>query len=280
MKKVRKEPTAPKPKKPAPARSRTPASAPESAPAGSQPRYLQIAGELKRAIADGSYPIGARLPTELELCEQFKISRFTAREAVRVLSVAGLVTRRPRVGTVVVALPDEARYMHDASSVNDLFQYAIDTQLRLVFIGKLALGKSLAKEFGVDAAGQEWIYAMGVRVTDSAVDDASRPPARAICITRIYLNPVLKGIETRLRERKSAVYALIEREYAMPIQRVEQELQGVVLDADDAANLGAQPGTPALRIIRRYFGENGQLLEVADNIHPSDRFSYRMHLRK
>lgn len=291
MKKVRKEPAPARPKKSAPARAAV--ELPDDAidlpndddaaagePAGGQPRYLQIASALKRAIVDGRYPIGARMPTELELCEQFRISRFTAREAVRVLSVAGLVTRRPRIGTVVVALPDAARYTHDASSVNDLFQYALDTQLRLVFVGKVALGKALAREFGVDAAGQEWIYAMGVRVADSAADDGLRTPGRAICITRLYLNPVLKGIETRLRERKSAVYALIEREYAMPIQRVEQELQGVVLDADDAANLGAAPGAPALRIIRRYFGENGQLLEVADNIHPSDRFSYRMRLRK
>ena len=72
----------------------------------SQPRYLQIAADLKQAIVSGRYPVGARLPTELELCEQFGISRFTAREAVRVLSSAGLVSRKQRVGTIVVALPD------------------------------------------------------------------------------------------------------------------------------------------------------------------------------
>jgi GntR family transcriptional regulator len=57
-------------------------------------------------------------------------------------------------------------------------------------------------------------------------------------------------------------------------------LQGVVLAADDAANLGCEPGAPALRIVRRYFSDDGQLVEVADNVHPSDRFSYRMELRK
>jgi hypothetical protein len=52
----------------------------------SQPIYQQIAGRLRAAIADGTYPVGARLPTELELCEQFGISRFTARGAVRLLA--------------------------------------------------------------------------------------------------------------------------------------------------------------------------------------------------
>jgi len=76
------------------------------------------------------------------------------------------------------------------------------------------------------------------------------------------------------------VYAIIEREFAVTIRRVEQDLQSVALDADDAANLGAAPGSPALLIVRRYFDDRGRLLEVAENIHPGDRFTYRMQLRK
>jgi DNA-binding GntR family transcriptional regulator len=239
-----------------------------------QPRYLQLARELKRAIVDGRYPVGSRLPTELELCGQFGTSRFTAREALRVLSTAGLVSRRQRVGTVVVALPDDARYTHDAASVPDLLQYAQDTQLRFVYIGKLALSRAQARELEAKA-GDEWVYAVGLRVTPSV-----EAPTRPICITRLYLNPLLKGIEGRLRGRKGAVYALIEAEYGIGIERVEQELQGVVLDADDAANLGARAGDPALRVVRRYYDQRGRLLEMAENVHPSDRFSYRMQLRK
>ncbi len=249
-----------------------------TAPADALPRYLQIAGELKRAIADGTYPIGARLPTELEMCEQFGISRFTAREAVRVLSVAGLISRKQRVGTVVLARPDEARFSLDVTSLPGLLQYAIETELRLLYVGRIQLSKAQAKDFEAEP-GTEWIYAVGLRI-DAAEAARSNGAARPICLSRIYLNPVLKGIETKLRERKGAIHALIEREYKRPIQRVEQELQGAVLDADDAANLGVEPGSAALRIVRRYYSDKGQLLEVGDNLHPSDRFSYRMQLRK
>ena len=242
---------------------------------GGQPRYLQVARELKRSIADGSYPVGARLPTELELCEQFGISRFTARAAVRILSSAGLVVRRQRVGTVVVATPDDARYSHDAASLRDLLQYAQDTELRLMYIGKVALTKAQAREFGVKP-GEEWTYAIGMRHEAKTNGNGDRP----FCLTRLYLNPALKGIETRLRARKTAVYALIENEYKIPIERVEQDFHAVVLDADDAANLGAQVGAPALRIVRRYYSDDGRLLELADNVHPSDRFTYQMQLRK
>lgn len=250
--------------------------APEPAPDDGQPRYLQIARDLERAIADGRIPVGGKLPTEAELCTQFGISRFTAREAIRVLATAGLVTRRQRVGTVVIATPDEARYTHDASRVSDLLQYATDTELRFVYIGRVALSKTQARELEA-TPGQEWVYAVGLRVAPGA--DGTLP-GRPICITRLYLNPLLKGIESQLRGRKGAVYALIEAGYGLGIERVDQELQGVLLDADDAANLGARAGDPALRIVRRYYDARGRLLEFAENVHPSDRFSYRMQLRK
>ena len=165
------------------------------------PRYLQIARELTAAIASGRYPVGSRLPTELELCEHFAISRFTAREAVRVLSSAGLVTRRQRVGTVVIATPDEARYTHAASSISDLFQYAQDTELRLVYIGKLALARERAQQFGAQV-GDEWTYAMGLR-TESALEPGKT--GRPICVTRLFLSPVLAGIDAKLRERKTGL---------------------------------------------------------------------------
>ncbi len=251
-------------------------------PAGeiSGPRYLQVARELTAAIAIGQYQVGDQLPTELELCKHFQISRFTAREAVRVLSSAGLITRRQRIGTVVIATPADARYTHAAASVGDLLQYAQDTELKLMFIGRVPLAKDKAMQFGA-AVGEEWVYAMGMRQESVLTSAKGQEKAgRPICITRLYLSPELGGIEARLRDRKTAVYAMIEREYGVVIQRVEQYLQSVALDAEDAANLGCAAGSPALLIVRRYFDDRGRLVEVAENMHPGDRFIYHMQLGK
>lgn len=242
-----------------------------------QPRYAQVARELRRAIATGVYPVGAHLPTEHQLCAQYQVSRFTAREAVRILAASGLVTRRPRIGTVVTATSEAGRYTHNATSVQDLLQYAQDTELRLVYIGKVAFSKAQAQEFGVEA-GVEWIYGMGVRMAGTLTEQAAGA-ARPICVTRLYLNPVLAGIESKLRGRRGAVHAMIEADYGVTISRVEQELQGVLLDAEDAGNLDAAPGVAGLRILRRYYSDKDELLEIADNVHASDRFSYKMQMR-
>lgn len=236
------------------------------------PRYMQVARQLTAAITDGRYPVGSQLPTEVEICNELSLSRFTAREAIRVLVDRGLVARRQRVGTIVVATPDDSRYTLALSSLRDLLQYAQHTDLVLSNVRREPLDIRRAAELGLPA-GESWIYATGIR-SDT---ETSLP----FCVTHLYINPRLKGIEAKLRKRKAAVYSLLEREYGMRIERVEQELQGVAFNAEDAARLGLPHGQHAgLRIIRRYFDASGRLLEVADNIHRSDRFNYRMQLSR
>ena len=60
----------------------------------SRPLYMQAALELKEEIVNGVYPVGALIPTEAELCKPFSVSRYTVREALRVLREEGLVSSR------------------------------------------------------------------------------------------------------------------------------------------------------------------------------------------
>ena len=67
------------------------------------PRYAQVASDLMERIAAGEYPIGSLLPKEVDLSAKYGISRHTMREALRRLDEAGLVSRRRRAGTEVLA---------------------------------------------------------------------------------------------------------------------------------------------------------------------------------
>lgn len=69
------------------------------------PRYRQIAGELERQITSGSLAPGAKLLTEQELQRRYQASRNTVRDAVRWLTIRGLVETRAGQGTFVVRPP-------------------------------------------------------------------------------------------------------------------------------------------------------------------------------
>lgn len=61
----------------------------------------QLTHKLGEDIVSGVYPIGMGMPSEAELCEQFKISRSATREAVKMLSAKGLISSRPKQGIKV-----------------------------------------------------------------------------------------------------------------------------------------------------------------------------------
>lgn len=61
--------------------------------------------KLGQAIMAGRYEVGASLPPEPVLCEEFGVSRTVVREAIKSLVAKGLLVTGPKLGTRV--LPDE-----------------------------------------------------------------------------------------------------------------------------------------------------------------------------
>ncbi|MEX2942942.1 FadR/GntR family transcriptional regulator [Serratia fonticola] len=63
--------------------------------------YL-LAEKLGQQILAGEYQAGSILPGEMDLAEQFGVSRTAVREAVKMLAAKGMLLPRPRIGTRVM----------------------------------------------------------------------------------------------------------------------------------------------------------------------------------
>lgn len=72
-------------------------------PEGELPPYDQLRRQLAAMIADGSLPVGSRLPTVRALAGQLGIAVNTVARSYRELEAAGLVETRGRGGTYVGA---------------------------------------------------------------------------------------------------------------------------------------------------------------------------------
>ncbi|MEJ7811718.1 MAG: GntR family transcriptional regulator [Gemmatimonadaceae bacterium] len=241
-------------------------AAPAKAGPARAPHYQRVADELIQRIATGRYPVGAFLPTEMELCRQFSISRHTVRESLRRLRDAGLVSRRRRVGTEVVARTPPARYRQPTNSIADLLQYAEETRIAVLEARRVHCSVPLAEllECGV---GDAWLRVKSVRASPGG-------DALPVCMTTAYVDARLPDIEPRVRRLTGPLSALLEREYGLRIARIEQSIQAVRLGKRQAALLRADEGSPALRAIRRYYDEGGALVELSNAVHPADRFTY------
>ncbi len=77
--------------------------------------WRQIAGQVQQAIGTGAYAPGARLPTEAELSQHFRVNRHTVRRALEELSRAGLVRVEQGRGSFVA---------------EDVIEYAVEPRTR------------------------------------------------------------------------------------------------------------------------------------------------------
>ncbi|MGW9029116.1 GntR family transcriptional regulator [Streptomyces sp. NPDC055722] len=70
------------------------------------PRWSQVYAVIADRIADGTYPPGERLPSLLELQQEFGIAVATGQKVLRQLRTDGLAVMFPGLGTFVAELPE------------------------------------------------------------------------------------------------------------------------------------------------------------------------------
>jgi DNA-binding GntR family transcriptional regulator len=236
-----------------------------------QHRYERIAQALGERIASGSVAIGDTLPTEADLCRKYRVSRYTAREALRQLRDAGLITRRPRAGSTVAAAQTHSAFSLALGSAEDLLRYATETRF-------LIQQRQTIRAAGADLAalecrrGQKWIKLSGIRVRPGV--------AMPVCLLTVYLNIALAGLEKQLPRSSGVIYPQVEKALGVRITWIGHRIEAALLDETQAERLRAKAGAPALRVRRSYYDANERLLELSDSLHAAERFAYEMRLSR
>lgn len=242
-----------------------------SKPIDGRPRYLQVCDALVAMIRQGSVAIGDMLPTELELCEQFGVSRHTAREALRRVEAMGLVERRRGSGTRVKAKFAPIVYNQFVDSLEGLLQYGKATRLVIQHAEIRAVPEELAEELGV-AAGVPIPHLTGIRF------QRDQDPPLALCYVELWVPAASREQVKALLDLARSERTLYELLDFMHLSRVSQTLSADAMDQNTAKILGADVGGPALVVIRRYYDLTERLILLTISTHPKDRFCYTAEL--
>ena len=234
-----------------------------------QPLYIRLALTLGTKIATGTYAIGELLPTEAELTESYGVSRYTVRQAIQHLRQQGLVSARKGVGTRVEARRADTSYSHSVNSLSELLQFAHETRLDLIGQEEIEARGALAEALGCRPR-KRWLRVEGIRRGDGA--------ELPICHSEVYLDAAYKAVASDQGSLRTALWSLIERRFGETVVEVDQQIEASILDAGQAAQLLASAGSPALKFTRRYYVTGRRLVELSINLHPADRFSYKMSI--
>lgn len=115
------------------------------------PYYYQVYNYLLNKIKKGDLKEGFQLPNELELCEEFKVSRTTIREALRELELNSYITRGRGQGTFISKKPVESWALQKVSSiVDELKEKGIKTETSILKQAVIKPDERIQKKLGIN----------------------------------------------------------------------------------------------------------------------------------
>jgi DNA-binding GntR family transcriptional regulator len=238
-----------------------------------KPRYVELADQLIEAIGNGTFAVGAALPSEMDLSTQYGVSRATVRSALQKVQDLGLISRRKRAGIRVEASKPRVAFEQSLSNVEDLMQFAVVTERRVQSIGEISASPALAAQLGVDV-GSRWLRVEMLRVDPSKAE-------QPICWTEVYLDPVVgAAIRRELRKNTGLICEMVEDRCGRAVQEVRQEIRAVGVPARVSEPLATAPDSHALEIVRHYVDQRGLMFEATISVFPADRFTYALRLTR
>ncbi|GBE22965.1 HTH-type transcriptional repressor YvoA [bacterium BMS3Bbin01] len=204
------------------------------------PRRLladQVRDDLLARIHDGSLTVGAKLPAEPKLCEEFGVSRATIREAVRSLAEAGYLHRVHGLGTYVAFRPRLRHSLgHNLSYTRLIQQAGLRPNRRVLGLERTKAGQEEATALGIGEA--EVVRIERIRSADD------RPVIYSVdTIPETYVPGVTdEGFG-------GSLYELFER-MGYEVAYGEATLAPVLADEQLAEHLQVDAGSPLLRIVQ------------------------------
>jgi DNA-binding GntR family transcriptional regulator len=221
------------------------------------PLWAQFRDALRLQILQGVLPIGAKLPSEAELGEQFGISRIVVREALADLVRNNLIYKIKGRGAFVSARE------RDEDFVSTVLGFSDEMERKGCSVRTQILTQELRAPTAQEAAS--------LGLTDDTQVVALKRLRSVDGELRLLVETVVPadlapGLHrTRLDDR--SLYDVLRRQYGLRLVRAERWIDAVLPDAATCELLNLPTPEPLLRIESIAYGANGRPLEHYRALH-------------
>ena len=228
--------------------------------------YFQLHQHLVDRIRAGEFGPSVPLPTEMELCEQYGVSRITVRRALDALANERLISRRRGVRTFVVEPPVKSVAL--TGSLDEALSYSGNLSLKLLSTEEVRPSPLVEQALGL-GPGERVLRLEAIAASEGepfAHAEYFLPAAVSALFADTDLQahvPMLRTIEQRLGRR---------------ITSANQTVEPVIADRAVADYLGVKPRAPLLKVVRTYFtAEDTPVKTDIIRYHP-ERYRYTVQL--
>lgn len=233
------------------------------------PFYYQIAQSLREMIedADADPQQGEiALPSELELCDIFKVTRGTVRHALQVLEREGLIYRERGRGTFVKRRRVQLDLTRLCSTTQDMKNRGWVPGTKLFSVKCMPPRPHVQRELGIAEDDKVWeVYRL--RLANG----------EAISLQWAYIPcDMTPGINEY--DLSGSLYYALKNGYGIELETADQTIRTRGVTLEEAGLLEIEEGDPVFVIERTSYDQNDMPVEHLHSLWRGDRYDLQVRL--
>lgn len=233
--------------------------------------YKKIVDYIEENIQNKTWNEGDLIPTEMELCSQFSVSRSTVRNAMQKLQNKGLLKRIKGKGTLVTKpkiLENTSLFLESFSE--ELKEKGIKTKTEVLEQRTIKSDAIIAKALRLKE-GEQVIKIKRLRYIDGSFGHGS-----IVLTTSYFIHQVSFLLEEDLEH--SSIHASL-KDHGIQRSFTEKAISAIELDEKSARLLGMQANTIAITITSTTTDQDGKPMEYCISIYPVERNTFTLALK-
>lgn len=231
------------------------------------PIYHQLKELLRGKIRAGEWNPGDPVPSERELSETYDISRMTARQALKELTIEGLVYREQGRGTFVA----NPRLIQSLSRLTgfteDMRERALRPGAKVLQLKMTPASVRVAKALNIDE-DTPIVLLERLRLADGE--------PMAVESSHLHFERAEEVVHEDFEN--NSLYSLLAENYGIVPTSAEQQIAADLSSQHRQLILKLEAGAPVLRTSRITYEQHGKPFEFAEAVYRGDRYVFHAEM--
>lgn len=229
--------------------------------------YFQLKEIIINKIKSNEWPIESRIPTERQLCDIYKVSRITVRQALGELEQEGFLYRKQGKGTFVTVPKIEQRLSKFYSFSDEISRMGHVPATKILVFTTIEADDAIARNLNVEK--------------DSIIYRIKRLRLANNEPFAVETSYIPGNMFNDLKEDEIASYGLyntLKQKYNVKPDEADETFEAVLISIEDAHFLQINKNSPGI-LLERFTHAGGKTIEYCRSIIRGDRYKYKVTLK-
>jgi len=225
------------------------------------PLYFQIQQHLLQDIRSGRLKAGKPLPSEEVISKRLRVSRMTARQALKSLCSLGVAYSQRGKGTFVSEIKLEKNFRQVQSFTEEMEARGSRPHSKLISSEVVPAGEEAA--LALRLPPEEKV----IRIRRVRVADALPMGVETTCLPQSLCPDLLDKFDPR-----TSLYRTLSQGYGIHIVQADEVVEAGLANSEEARLLGISKGSPVFLFTRTSYVQGGQAVEYVKSTFRGDRY--------